>query len=100
MAACPPKSIYFQEAARPRNRAALFLDTSFWQKKKYLAHLLVNSYKAMQVLVCEKLFFNKMIAGEITNQWAQNKTKKIKNPTFSSAKIRPHLSIWVIKSNE
>ena len=44
MAACPPKSVHFQGAVRPRNRAALFLDTSFWQKKKYLAHLLEINY--------------------------------------------------------
>jgi hypothetical protein len=55
MAACPPKSVHFQEAVRPRNRAALFLDTSFWQKKKYLAHLLVSNYRVIEVFVCETI---------------------------------------------
>ncbi len=34
MAACPPKSIYFQVAVRPHDGAALFLVTSFGQAKE------------------------------------------------------------------
>ena len=53
MAACPPKSIHFQGAEGHTYGPALFLDTSFWQKKKYFAHLLVNNYVVGEVLVCE-----------------------------------------------
>jgi len=56
MAACPPKSVHFQEADRPHDWAALFLVTSFGQAKEVTRAPTHNSYyEEIKVLVCENI---------------------------------------------
>ncbi len=52
MAACQPKSIYFQVAVRPHDRAAIFLVTSFGQAKEVtraLTHYSLRSNESIGV---------------------------------------------------
>ncbi len=52
MAACPPKSIYFQVAVRPHDGAAIFLVTSFGQAKEVtraLTHYSLRSNESIGV---------------------------------------------------
>ena len=116
MAACPPKSVYLHDcmdaavrrpggrapkvgafrrrrsscrgSRRPHIRAALFLDTSFWQKKKYLARLLDIDYEAMKILVCETLYKNKKLQAK-----SRELTSTPDSPVRHSIKINKLLTM-------
>ena len=55
MAACPPKSIHFQEAEGHAIGLPFSWVLLFGKQKKQLAHLLYISYEVPEVFVCETL---------------------------------------------
>jgi len=53
-AACPPKSIHFQEAVGHTIGLPFSWLLLLGKQKKQLAYLLIDSYGVLKVLVCEK----------------------------------------------
>ena len=56
MAACPPKSVHFQEAVGHAIRLPFSWFLLLGKQKKLLAHLLGSSYEVRRELVCEIIF--------------------------------------------